>query len=213
MLVLLDPASGRPVVTGTTLDRAIGGALLLDLARAGRVTADGDEARSLLTARTARRPATRSWTRRSVGWPGRPLRARHAVERLARRLREPVLDRLVERDAVTRSRARLLGVIPVTVWYPTPAGPGPRLRGEIAAVLAEGRRPADHLGAVIAMVHAVKAEHRIVPGPRKELRARAAAVARGDPAGSDVSRAVRDVQSSVLAAVAVAAAVGSSGAS
>jgi Golgi phosphoprotein 3 (GPP34) len=38
LLLLLDDASGKPIVDGTKLDRVLAGALLLELALAGRVT-------------------------------------------------------------------------------------------------------------------------------------------------------------------------------
>ncbi len=212
VLMLLDPANGRPVVTGTTLERAIGGALLLDLAVAGRLTADGDDAKALLVVRDPS-PTGDPILDEALGrLAGPSLRARHAVERLARRMRDSLLDRLVERGAVVRSRLRLAKVFPVTVWQPTLDGPGPRLRGRLTAVLVDGQRPDPHLAAVIALIHALKVENRVVVGQRRQLRARAEEISMGDSSGG-AGRAVRDVQASVAAAVAVAAAVGSSGAS
>ncbi|TWF79275.1 Golgi phosphoprotein 3 GPP34 [Pseudonocardia hierapolitana] len=49
VLLLLNPETGRAVVDSTSLDRAIGGALLLDLVTRERITADGDGARARLT--------------------------------------------------------------------------------------------------------------------------------------------------------------------
>jgi hypothetical protein len=67
---------------------------------------------------------------------------------------------------------------------------------------------------LISLVHAVKAEHKVVDGPRRQLRARAAEVADGEWAGRAVHKAVEAVQASVAAAVAVSAAAdGSSGGS
>ena len=99
------------------------------------------------------------------------------------------------------------------MWQPVPDGPGPRLRGRLTEVLVNGQNPDQHLAAVIALLHALKAENRVVVGQRKQLRARAAEISDGSWAGRSPSRSVRDVQASVAAAVAVAAAVGSSGAS
>jgi hypothetical protein len=80
----------------------------------------------------------------------------------------------------------------------------------VAAVLRDGAQPDEHLALLISLAHAVKAEHKIVDGPRRQLRARAAEVAAGEWAGQAVRKAVQAVQSSVAAAVAVSAAVSGS---
>ncbi len=111
VLVLLNPATGRAVVDGTSLDRAIGGALLLDLATRERITADGDGARASLAVVDAA-PTGDALLDAALARLDKPLKAQKAVERLARGTRTPVLERLVERGLVRRERSRLLGVLP-----------------------------------------------------------------------------------------------------
>jgi hypothetical protein len=206
VLLLLDPGSGRSVVDSTSLDRAIGGALLLDLATRERITADGDGARARLSVAGA-----------ATGDPlldaalarlDKPLRAQRAVERLARGTRTPVLERLAEQGHVRRGSSRLLGFLPITTW--TPGDAAKELRGRVAAVLVDGAQPDQHLAMLISLVHAVKAEHKVVDGPRRQLRARAAEVADGEWAGQAVRKAVQAVQASVLTAIAVSTAAASS---
>jgi hypothetical protein len=212
VLLLLEPVTGRAVVDSTSLDRAIGGALLLDLAERGRLGADGEKARLSVTdpAPTGDALLDEALSRLT----GSTVRAQKAVERLARRTRTPVLERLVERGLVRRERSRLLGILPVTTWPPADPRPAEELRGRVAAVLRDGADPDHHTALLISLVHAVKAEHKVVDGPRRQLRARAAEVAAGDWAGPAVRKAVQAVQSSVAAAVAVsAAAAGASGSS
>jgi hypothetical protein len=200
VLLLLDPATGRAVVDGTSLDRAIGGALLLDLALRERITADGVGARARLSLRDAAPTGDPLLDEAASRLSGNPVRAQKAVERLARRTRTPVLERLVERGVVRRESSRILGVFPSTTW-PSTDGTGEELRGRIAAVLRDGARPDQHVALLISLVHAVKAEHKVVDGPRRQLRPRAAEVAEGDWAGVAVRRAVQAVQTSVMAAV------------
>ena len=83
VLLLLDPGSGRAVVDSTSLDRAIGGALLLDLAARERITADGDGARARLSVAGAA-PTGDPLLDGALARLDRPLRAQKAVERLAR---------------------------------------------------------------------------------------------------------------------------------
>jgi hypothetical protein len=209
VLVLLDPDTGRAVVDSTSLDRAIGGALLLDLVTRGRITADGDGARARLTVADAA-PTGDALLDTALARLDKPLKAQKAVERLARGTRTPTLERLVERGLVRRERSRILGVLPVTTWPPLDARPRAELRGRVAAVLLDGAQPDQHLALLISLVHAVKAEHKIVDGSRRQLRARAAEVADGEWAGKAVRKAIQAVEAGVAAAVAGAAAAGSS---
>jgi hypothetical protein len=212
-LLLFDPGTGRAVVDSTSLDRAIGGALLLDLATRERITADGGGAKARLTVGEAG-PTGDPLLDAALGRFDKPLRAQKAVERLARGMRAPLLERLVERGLMRRERSRFLGLIPVTTWPSADPGPAKELRGRVAAVLRDGAQADQHVAMLISLVHAVKAEHKLVEGPRRQLRARAAEVADGEWAGRAVHKAVEAVQASVAAAVAVSAAAdGSSGGS
>src|ERR1700754_2179828 len=113
VLLLFDPQSGRALVDSTSLDRAVGGALLLDLSTHERLAAAGQGARARLSV------ADPSPTRDPLLDAAlaklddrHPVRAQKAVERLARKTREPVLERLAQRGLVRRERARLLGLLP-----------------------------------------------------------------------------------------------------
>jgi Golgi phosphoprotein 3 (GPP34) len=209
VLLLLDPDSGRAVVDGTSLDRAIGGALLLDLAARERITADGDGAKARLSVVDAAPTGDPLLDEAASRLTGTSLRAQRAVERLARRTRTPVLERLAERGLVRRERSRLLGLVPTTTW-PSTGSATTELRARVAAVLRDGSQPDQHVALLISLVHAVKVEHKLVDGPRKQLRARAAEVAAGDWAGEAVRKAIQAVQTSVAAAVAASTATSAS---
>jgi hypothetical protein len=211
VLLLLDQRSGRALVDSTSFDRVIGGALLLDLATRERITADGAGAKARLTVADATPTGDALLDEAVSRLTGKPVRAQKAVERLARRTRVPVLERLVERGLVRREQSRLLGIFPVTTWPPVDPTPGKELRGRVAAVLADGAQPEQHVALLISLLHAVKAEHKVVDGPRRVLRARAKEVAAGEWAGTAVRKAVEAVQASVLVAVTAAGAAGSSG--
>lgn len=206
-LVLLSPDTGRAVVDGTSFDRAIGGALLLDLATRERITADGDRAKARLSVVDGT-PTGDAVLDMALARFDKPLRAQKAVERLARGTRTPVLEHLAEQGLVRRERSRLLGVLPFTTWSPGEAAK--ELRGRVAAVLLDGVQPDQHLALLISLVHAVKAEHKIVDGTRRQLRARAAEVTEGEWAGKAVRKAIQAVEAGVAAAVGAGAAAGSS---
>ncbi|MEJ3656000.1 GPP34 family phosphoprotein [Actinomycetes bacterium KLBMP 9759] len=204
VLLLFDPATGRPIVDGTSLDRAIGGALLLDLSLSGRVTADAEGAKARLTV-VDPSPTGSDVLDAALGTlEGGPVRAQRAVERLASRTRVPVLERLVERGVLERRSERRLGLFPTTAWPAIDPAPRAALRGRLCDVLLKGGRPDEHLACLVSLLHAVKAEHEIVDGPRRAIRARAAEITSGEWAGTAVRKAVQSVQAGVAIAVSVA---------
>ncbi len=138
VLLLLHPEAGRAVVDSTSLDRAVGGALLLDLATRQRIAADGDGTRARIRVVDATPTGEPLLDDALTRLAGDVLRAQKAVERLARRTRPQVLERLVERGLVRRERSRLLGIFPVTTWPPVDAGHAKELRARVAAVLRDG---------------------------------------------------------------------------
>jgi hypothetical protein len=199
-LLLVDPGTGRPLVDRTAFDRVIGGALLLDLVGAGRVTVAGGGAKARVTA--------------TGGAIGNPLldaaierlgtkerRASSAVERLSSKLRAATFEQLVAAGIVVGEPGRLLGLFPTTTWQFLKPEARRTLQGGVAAVLAGKAEPDERQAALVSLLYAVKAEHKVVEGPRRELRARAEEIAEGEWAGSAVSQAVRAVQATVMAAV------------
>lgn len=213
VLLLLDPATGRFVVDGTALNHAIGGALLLDLSLRDRITADGDGARARLTVTESEPIGDALLDAALERLAGRPMRAQRAVERLARKQRDPVLERLAACGLVEQRAERRLGVFPATSWPAVDKEPAASLRAAIAGVLRDGDEPDERLACLISLVHAVKAEHKIVDGSRRQLRARAAEVTRGEWAGAAVRSAVQSVQISVAVAISAAGSAGSAGSS
>ena len=212
--LLLDPTTGRFVVDRTSLDRAIGGALLLDLSARGRVQADGDGSRArlmMVAGPTGDDLLDAALLRLGPG----PVRAQRAVEKLARGTREPVLERLerLERLGVLRrERSSLFGIFPRTSWTVVD-GSAATLRGAVASVLVTGTKRDGHLALLISLLHAVRAEHKVVDGPRRQVRERAAEIAAGDWAGVAVRRAVQAVQAAATAVVLAASTAASAGGS
>ena len=80
-------------------------------------------------------------------------------------------------------------------------------------MLRDGGEPDERTACLVSLVHAVKAEHKLVDGPRRKLLARAAEVTRGEWAGAAVRRAVQAVQVSVAVALSAAASAGTAGSS
>lgn len=206
-LLLIDPETGKPLVDGTSFDRAVGGALLLDLTAAGRVAADGTNARAKLTIDPA--PTGDALLDGALERIGeKPVRASRAVEKLARHSRGQVLARLSAAGVLGEERGRALGIIPTTSWRTLDPRPRAALQGGVTAVLSRKADPDERQAGLISLLHAVRAEHKIVDGARGELRDRAKEVADGDWAGAAVKQAVQAVQATIMAAVVASSAGG-----
>ncbi|MBC3192806.1 GPP34 family phosphoprotein [Pseudonocardia sp. C8] len=200
-IVLLDPGTGRFVVDRQRAERALAGAVLLDLAARGWLETDGEHSPRLrLVARTGGDVVAERASALPAGW----FRAKRGVTRLVPGLRGAVLGALARGGHVDR---RPGGFLRFARWWPDPALRDTLLAG-IAAALRDGVATDARIAGLVSLLHAVRAEHRVLEGRRRELRDRARLVADGDWAGPAVTAAVREVQAAAAAAAASAAAAG-----
>jgi Golgi phosphoprotein 3 (GPP34) len=138
---------------------------------------------------------------------GRPQRHRP----LGRDLRRTLYERLAAAGAVRAERARVLGVFPVRRWPAQDASHAAEVRRLVTQALVQQAAPDPGSAVLIALVHALKCEHKIVdPRPsglsRRQLRARAEQIAQS----SWTSQALRQMIDATTAAVRAAAAASAS---
>src|SRR3712207_4998999 len=106
LLLLLDDASGRPVVDGTALDNALAGAILIELVQGGRVSEAGpaDDAKDgRLLVRSAvptGDPVVDDALARLDAKD--PVKGQRAVEIIAKKLRGTLLEQLAGRGVLRR---------------------------------------------------------------------------------------------------------------
>ncbi|MBB2924538.1 GPP34 family phosphoprotein [Cellulomonas cellasea] len=208
LLLLTDDVTGKPVVDTTRLDLALAGAVLLDLATAGRVdvsgpgepvkpgrvvvrdprpTGDGvlDEGLRRISAKGPRKPAS-------------------VVPELAKKLRPELLARLVERGVLRLQEGKVLGIFPTSAWPAVDPAYEDGLRRGLHDVLVVGRTPTPREAALVSMLQGVDQVPRVlgdVGVPKRELRQRAKAVAHGGFADAAVKGAVEAVNAAVMAGV------------
>jgi hypothetical protein len=198
VLLLVDPASGRLAVGSSALDRGLAGALLLDLALRERLAVEGRGRRARLSVVNPA-PSGEPVVDVALAALGRtPLPARRAVDQLAGRLRGPVVERLAARGLVVPYRVRRWGVLPATAWEVPGVRERDRLRAAVERVLLHDQPPDVRLGCLVSLLHAMRAEHRVVDGPVRRVRARAAAVAGDDLLGAAGRGSVAAVRGAVL---------------
>jgi golgi phosphoprotein 3 len=156
-LLSLDDETGRPVGrAGMAPDRALAGALLMELALAGRLDTDRD--RLILVDAAPTGDAALDAALARLAAPGAPSDARGAIPLLARdaaAARAVILDRLVARGVLQRVDERLLWILPDRRY---PKAPGraevTEARARLRALLLEGEIPDPHDALLLGLARA-----------------------------------------------------------
>ncbi|EME22998.1 GOLPH3/VPS74 family protein [Rhodococcus triatomae] len=208
LLLLLDDETGKPLVDGSVLPRALAGAVLLDLSLDAVVEpADGSGAvkkgRLILRDRTA--PLDPILAHAVAQLRGsKPLKPVAAIEKLGKNLREAVLGRIVERGWVHEAKGKVLGIFPTKTWPAVDASHERVVRDRLRSVLVDGATPDQRTAALISLLSAVDAAPKLFPDvSKKVVRKRAKEIAKGDWSGEAVRHAVDAVNAAVIAVVVV----------
>ncbi|RKS77564.1 Golgi phosphoprotein 3 GPP34 [Motilibacter peucedani] len=204
LLLLLDDRRGSTVVDSTSVDYALAGSLLLELALAGRIDVAGEGS-------SVKKGRLYALDRDPVDDPLLDkVLSRIAVEqrkpeswvpKLAKGLRSDLLRRVEDAGAVRRQDDKVLGVFP-RHRFPQADGSGEAAVVEELRRALEGQEPTQRAAALLALLSAVDAVHKVVPGvDKKQARKRAKAISEDVWAASAVASAVRAVSAAVAGAV------------
>ena len=219
LLLLLDDVSGKPRADSTSLDYALAGALLAELALQRRVelvqgpglltrdrvavideTATGDELLDAALSVTGERARS----------------AERLVVKLSKGPRERLLVALEQRGIVHREASRILGIWPRERWPAQDATREHAIRQQLYDVLVVGTTPDDHAVALVALLAAIDEAHKLFEGSRPESKAvkeRAKSIAEGQWPATAVRKAVQAAQTAAATAGGGAAAAASAGSS
>lgn len=156
-LLSLDDETGRPIGrAGMAPDRALAGALLMELALAGRLDTDRD--RLILVDAAPTGDAVLDAALARLAAPGAPTDARGAIPLLARdaaAARAVILERLVARGVLQRVDERLLWILPDRRY---PKAPGRAevtgARARLRALLLKGEIPDPHDALLLGLARA-----------------------------------------------------------
>jgi hypothetical protein len=217
LLLALDDESGRKRMSAETLEPALGGAMVAELAlcerigvtppdagrrKRGRVTVTStaptddpelDRVLDVLVAREGDR----------VKDLISPLRTKRITKGMSDRL----LARLAAAGVLGRERRRALGLFPITRWLPRDPGPEEEVRGRLQSALVGGATPTERTAALIALLLATGRLRKVVRGQdRKALRARATELAAGDWAAKAVKDAIEETYAALASVTLIAAA-------
>jgi hypothetical protein len=104
-----------------------------------------------------------------------------------------------------------MGIFPLTTWPAADTGHKQELRARLQDVLVAGATPDPRTAALVVLLAAVDAAHKVVDGDKRAVRARAKEIATGDWAGDAVKAAVRKAIEAVGASLVIIFAAGAAG--
>lgn len=206
LLVLLDDETGKPIVDSSRLPRVLAGAILLELTLTGAVTLDVTGA-AVRKGRLVVHPEKAPTDPVLADAAGRlaaatPMKPPAAIEKLAKGVREVLLDRIADRGWVREERGRILGVFPTRRWPAIDDSHERRVRAELSAVLVDELTPSTRTAALISLLSAVSAAPKLFPDANKRaVTARAKQIADGEWAGAAVRQAVDAVNVAMIAVI------------
>lgn len=212
LLLLVEDRTGRFVVDSTKLDNVLAGALLLELATMERVGFPPPgrgvkRGRMIVLDPTPPGDPVLDHALATIA-ASRPAKPENLIARLRNRLRSTLLERLSTAGAVHRSTRRVLGIVPLTTWPAADSGHKRELRAQLQDVLVAGATPDPRTAALVSLLAAVDAVHKVVDGDKKAVRARAKEIAAGDWAGAAVKEAVKKAVDAVNASLIVIVSAG-----
>ena len=207
LLLLLDDTTGKPQVNSVSLDYALAGAVLAELAMAGRIEVvstggffGGRKVSVVNAAPTGDDIADAALQLAGV----KPRGAERLVPKLSKGLRKQLLERLEQRGILHRESARVLGIFPRDRWPTADVSSEERaLRQRLHDVLVVGMTPDERTAAIAAMLAAVDQAHKLFDADRverKAVKARAKSLAEGNWTAAAVRKAVQAAHSSTAAA-------------
>lgn len=218
LLLVTDDASGRLSAPAAQVDVALGGANLIELTLMNKVDLSGvwdrdnagriivrdpspigdevlDAALGIITAHQGKKPST-------------------VVRPLGKKLRPTLYEQLALSGVVRAEQSRVFGVFRAQRWPAQDASHKAQLRRLMTQALVRQATPQARSAALIALVHALRYETKIVDPrecglSRQQLQARAEEIAEGNWAAEAIRPAIAQMIAAVVAATSAAAAVGS----
>lgn len=213
LLLLTDDSTGRLLVAGAEMDLALAGAQLVELSLSGRVDLEAKRlvVRDGSSTGDAVLDSALAVVRRREG---RKVSA--VMGELGRRIRPALYQRLSDSGVLRCEEGRVLGVFPTRRWPTASADHEAALRRALTAALVRGEPLEERGRALVALLHALRATHKVVVPRehglrRRELDSRAKELSEGSWGSDAVRAAVDAMMAAVIGAAAVSAVAASGG--
>jgi hypothetical protein len=203
LLLLAYDDDGTPLTDGTHLDNGLGGAILLELALAGRV--DIEDKRVVVLEPTPVGEPLADDGLAEIAASSRDRKAGHWVTRLAKHARPRVLATLVADGVLTVEKDRVLWVFP-RKKYPPVSGAEPVAEAEARRRMRDailGTGPVEpRTAALCALVAAVDLDRKVFADlDRKQVQARLKEIGEGAWAATAVRKTIEEIQAAVMIAI------------
>jgi hypothetical protein len=209
LLLLTADDTGKLAASGTSVDAALGGALLAELALAERVDVAGRGQRvreGRLVVRDAG-PTGDSVLDGALAAVGdkEGKKPESVVAALGKRTRVQLYERLAGRGLVRAEETRILGVFPRHRWPAEHAGHEADVRACLVTALRDGVTTDARTAALVSLLFALKVVHKAVDPAsiglsKRDLNARAERIAEGNWAAKAVRSAIASSDAAIIAA-------------
>jgi hypothetical protein len=202
-LLLAYDEDGTPLTDGTHLDNGLGGALLLELALAGRVDVENKRV-VVLSTQPVGDPLINEALTRIAGEP-RQRKAGHWVTKLAKQARPRILEKLVADGVLTTEKDRVLGVFP-RMKYPSANGVPPAVEADARTRMRHAilgtEEPDPRTAALCALVAATELDRKVFRDlERRRVKARLKEIGEGAWAADAVRKTIEEIQAAVMIAI------------
>jgi hypothetical protein len=201
ILIATDDRSGKISTNSGVLNYGLSGALIVELIERGRLTAVGDQLH--ISGDTITGDAIQDKAVSTIA-DSKPRNAKHWVKRLANnRLRDQILDGLVQRGLLRQEEHRILWIFPADRYPAVDSSAERGIREDVrSAVLGNGNanvRP--HTAALIGLLHGCGLDGTVFTRQeRKQYKRRIEEIAMSEAMGETVARVVKDAQAAAVAA-------------
>ncbi|MDD7937332.1 GPP34 family phosphoprotein [Actinomycetospora lutea] len=203
-LLLHDPDTGAPLVDSTSLPRALAGAVVLQLVLDDRARLEERRWRTVMVIGDRSATGDHVLDLALERLPAEPT-PKAAIEKLQSRVRDPLLAGLVHDGSVRREERTVLGMARSPRYPAADRRRRDAVVARLRSVLVDGAAPSTDDAALVALLRAVRAEHKVLDAPKRALRDRSKVIAEGEWAGEAVRRAIADVHAAVAAAASAGA--------
>ena len=184
LLFTYDDETGRPDGSIAELDLRLAGAILLELALAGKVAVAGPDGATDASGTTVKKGRVYVVDAKPTGQPeldraleniaAKSRKPAEWMEPLSRGLRTRLLEGLATRGVLQREADRVLRIFPIARWLPADAAAETTLRARLTAVLLGDATPTQHELALVALGSRTGMVRALIPKERRREAAKRA---------------------------------------
>jgi len=213
LLLVTDDVTGRLSAPAAQVDAGLGGANLVQLTFMNKVDITGEGDRGKRGRIVVRDPsptgdevldaALQILAARQGSKPSAVIRP------LGKNLRRMLYQRLAAAGVLRAGQGRAMGIFPTRTWPAEDPRHEEQVRQQVTQALVQQAEPDARTAALIALLHALRCEHKVVDArscqlSRRQLRDRAGQIAQGNWASEAVRKAIDDMITAVMAATTAA---------